>query len=158
VGHVSQQRTEAHDHLHTQLAREAGDVLAEAAPVELGLHAVQEDDVVAAPGQRGGGQLVGGPLDGAGDAVDEPHLRPGAGEVVELLRIEAGERAGGPGVGQVPRRRRSGVTRVVPALEGGDEHGRPQGGSVLPAHVVHAANVPVLPFQQLRTGLVTRPP
>src|SRR5436190_21122056 len=64
-------------------------------------------------------------------------MRPGGGEVEELLAVDRGEGAGVQGRGQVLRGGRGGVAGVAPALERGDQHRPPELRLLIPRDQFH---------------------
>jgi hypothetical protein len=135
VRHVGQQRAEREDQRRVEPLGDADHLLGEQAPAQGGLRAEQEDDVAA--GGAGAPRADGGPHDGATLIGGEADVRAHGGEVGELLRVDLGERLGLPGLDQVAHAVAGGVGGVVPAGEGGDDHGALQRGLRQPADMLH---------------------
>ena len=138
VGHLGQQGAEGDDRAGADGDGDTEHVVAERAPLQLGLDAGEQHHAVAV---RGGGGLedVGGPLDAAAAVEVDADLGPGGGEVEEDLGVDVGEGPGAPLLDQVVDGGGGGVAGVVPAPERGDED-RPVGevGLGRPAQVGEA--------------------
>jgi hypothetical protein len=66
-------------------------------------------------------ERVLGPVEPPGLALLEPDVRADGLEVEELLRVEIGEAARLPGLGEIARRERGSLRPVVPPPEGSDQ-------------------------------------
>ena len=110
---------------------------AERPPLQLGLVADQEHEVVAGLGHRRRPQLDVGPLDLAAPAADVVHGGTDGGEVVELLGVDAGDLLGAEALGEPAHGARRGIAGVVPPLERAHQDGSPQLRAVDPVQVLH---------------------
>ncbi len=139
VRDVGQQRAEQHDELDAERLGQVDHDLAEAAPAHRGLGAGEQHEVARRAGHARGVDLELRPLDLA-RRRRRPAGRPAA---------STGSRTKSSGSitanGSAPRlpaeereRRRRGVARVVPALEGADQRRGPEAvGSAFPAQRLH---------------------
>jgi hypothetical protein len=74
--------------------------------------------------------------------LDHPHRRPDRLEVVEHLGVDGGEGLGGQPVRDRVQGGGGGLTSVVPAIEGGQQHGPTEPGPPDQGRVVHDPTMP----------------
>jgi hypothetical protein len=124
VGDLGDERAQRDHHLDPERIGGGGDRLREGAPAQVGLGAVEEDEVAVGAGDADGDEVVLRPLDLAGLAFAEDDGRPRRLEVEVLLGVDLGDLLGVEAVDD--RRQRGGGRRggVVPAAEGADQDRR----------------------------------
>jgi len=126
VGDLGDERPHGDHHLGAERVGGGRDRLREGAPAQVGLGAVEQDEVAFGAGNSDGDQVVARPLDLARLALAEDDRRPRRLEVEVVLGVELGDRLGVEGVGDGAERRRGGPGGVVPAAKGADEDRRAQ--------------------------------
>ena len=119
VRHVGEQRAEQHDRLHPQAVADLQH-LARRTPRQRMFGSMPRISTTSRLGARRPAHREPGgrPLDAPGHAVDQRDRRPVDLEVVEVLRVERGQRLGVPDQLEVLHRGGRGVAGVVPPLEG----------------------------------------
>ena len=96
----------------------------EGSPAQVGLGAEAEDEVVGSVLPLAGGEVGGGPLDLAVDAVAEEDVGAVLGEDEELVGVDLGEALAAGLAAEVAHGPGGGLGAVVPAAEGEDQDGR----------------------------------
>ena len=128
VRHVGEERTEGHDELDPEIAREPDHELGERPPAVVRLDPQQDHSVAVGSGNRRVEERVLRPLDPAGQPLVERHRGPHGLEVDEPLRVDVREALPVPLLHQVAGRDGSRLAPVVPSPEGRHHHGLPQRG------------------------------
>jgi hypothetical protein len=121
VRDVGEQSSQRDDELDAERLGEVDDLAAEAAPAEIGLDAEAKDGVSLGSRQRGVVEDRLRPVDLPRQPPFEGDVRADGLEVEELLRVEIGEAARLPGLGEIARRERGSLRPVVPPPEGSDQ-------------------------------------
>jgi hypothetical protein len=143
---VGEQRTEGDHGTHPEVRGDVQQLRAVAAPPHGRLDPVHEDDHPAGAGGGGDGDVGGGPGDLPLTVVTEGDRRPVHLEVVVLLGVQLVDLLGAPRLVQVHERLAGSRPRVVPSLEGGEQHGLALGGAlVLVSLLRHPASLGRLP-------------
>ena len=117
MGDVAEERPQRDDHLHAERLGEVHEVRGECTPVHRRLDALDEHQVARRSWGRSLEDLDRRPHELAPVGVVELNGWAVGLEVVEVLRIHAGEAAGLQRRGQEGDGARGGVAGVVPALE-----------------------------------------
>ena len=115
-------------------AGDAGHVVGERAPPQLGLVSDEHDQVVCGVGQAGDVDGRGGPFDDA-LAVDQAHERAGDREVEEVLGFDRADLVGYEVVAYVAGCGAGCLASIVPALEGRQHDRVLEGGLLVPVEV-----------------------
>ena len=121
--YVGEQRSERHDELHAEVAREPDDELGERPPAVVRLDPEQDHGVALGAGDAGVEERVLGPLDVACQPFVERHRRTHGLEVHERLGVDVREPLRTPLTREVRGGDRRRLPAVVPATERRDEHG-----------------------------------
>ena len=154
VRHVGQQGADGQHGRHAESLGQLDQLEREGAPAHGRLDALHEHDVAVEAGLGRDEDAGRRPRQHAA-ALVEHDAGPVDLEVVVLLGVEGGDDLGVPDVRQVAHRARGGLARVVPALEGSDEHGLGQLRDVL--ELQHAASFTVV-ADRLPIGSQVNPP
>ena len=119
---VGEEGPESHDELDAEPLRVIDHQVRERAPADVRLDPEQQHHVAVEPCRLPVVEGGLGPVDPAGDAVDERDMRSGRLEVEEALGIDVRDLLGSPQLGEVSRCERRGLGTVVPAAKSGDKH------------------------------------
>ncbi len=123
MGDVGQQRPQRADHGGAEGLGRDCEVVHERPPAQLGLVAYGAHQIMGAARYSGNVYAGGGPHDLAGVVVVDAHVRPGHGEVEEVLGVDGGDVLGLEVVAYIARCGGTRFTGVVPSLECGYEDG-----------------------------------